>query len=72
MTPDELHRTALARIEALWDAAPGTPEGAELEALATLLDAYEHEARHMPGEPIDEAALVAATERLREHFELVT
>jgi len=32
---------ALARIEQLLDAAPGSPEGEELDVLATLVDAYE-------------------------------
>lgn len=35
------HRIAVARIEALMSAAPDTPEGDELEVLATLVDAYE-------------------------------
>lgn len=35
------HRAAVARIEALMSAAPGTPEGDELDVLATLVDAYE-------------------------------
>lgn len=35
------HKRALERIEALWEAAAGTAEGAELDALATLVEAYE-------------------------------
>ena len=35
------HREAITRIEALMDAAPGSPEGDELDILATLVDAYE-------------------------------
>ncbi len=35
------HRAAVARIEALMGATPGTPEGDELDVLATLVDAYE-------------------------------
>lgn len=35
------HRAAVARIETLMSAAPGTPEGDELDVLATLVDAYE-------------------------------
>lgn len=38
------HRAAVARIEKLMSAAPDTPEGDELDVLATLVDAYE--ARH--------------------------
>ena len=35
------HTAALARIEAIFDAQPGTPEGDELELLAMLVDQYE-------------------------------
>lgn len=35
------HARTLERIEQLWDAAPGTAEALELDALATLVDAYE-------------------------------
>ncbi len=35
------HRAALARIEELISAKPNTPEGDELDVLATLADAYE-------------------------------
>lgn len=35
------HRAAVARIEALMSAAPDSPEGDELDVLATLVDAYE-------------------------------
>ncbi len=35
------HRAAVARIEKLMSAAPGSPEGDELDVLATLVDAYE-------------------------------
>ena len=48
------HDAALARIEALWDAAPGTPEHDEFEILATLIAAYED--RHwpiLPPEPVE-------------------
>jgi HTH-type transcriptional regulator/antitoxin HigA len=37
---------ALRRIEALWGAAEGTPEGDELNILVTLAEAYERE--HFP------------------------
>lgn len=46
-TEDEYDR-ALARIEALWDAAPGTQEGDEMEALAIFVEAYEKEAHPIP------------------------
>ena len=34
---------AVHRIEVLWGADPGTPEGDELDALTTLVEAYEKE-----------------------------
>jgi hypothetical protein len=37
------HRAAVARIEELMSAEPGTPKGNELDKLATLMDAYEGE-----------------------------
>ncbi len=45
------HAAALRRIEALWGAAPKSPEGDELDVLATLVDAYE--AEHFPVENLD-------------------
>ena len=47
---------ALAEIEGLMDAAPGTPEGERLEALATLVEAYE--ARRWPIAAPDPVSLV--------------
>jgi HTH-type transcriptional regulator/antitoxin HigA len=38
------YEAALARIEQLMDAQPGTPEGEDLELLSTLVDAYEEKA----------------------------
>lgn len=38
---EEDHRRAIARIETLMSASPNTPEGDELDVLATLVDAYE-------------------------------
>src|SRR5688500_7785437 len=35
------HQKALRRIEELWDAKPGSRDERELDALATLVDAYE-------------------------------
>jgi HTH-type transcriptional regulator / antitoxin HigA len=40
------HAHALRRIDRLMDAQPGTPEGDELDVLATLVEAYEE--RHFP------------------------
>jgi HTH-type transcriptional regulator/antitoxin HigA len=42
---------SLTRIEALMDARPGTPEGDELDILATLVAAYEE--KHFPIEAPD-------------------
>lgn len=38
------HKKALRRIERLWDAKPGSRQERELDALATLVDAYERRA----------------------------
>lgn len=43
LTNDAQHSAALARIETLFDAKPGTPEGDELDRLVTLVEAYEQE-----------------------------
>ncbi|MGO2418714.1 MAG: hypothetical protein ACTH7F_02985 [Vibrio casei] len=40
------YRMALERIKAIFDAKPGTPEGDELEKLASFVEAYEEE--HYP------------------------
>src|SRR5689334_2630234 len=40
------YEAALGRIESLWGASSGTPEGDELDVLATLVEAYERE--HYP------------------------
>ncbi len=37
------HKAAILRIESLWGAAQGTPEGDELDVLATLVESYENE-----------------------------
>jgi HTH-type transcriptional regulator/antitoxin HigA len=38
---DDDHAAALRRIEELWDAPPASEQGAELDALVTLVVAYE-------------------------------
>ena len=38
------HKRALAEIERLWGAAPGTPDGDRLDRLMTITDAYERKA----------------------------
>lgn len=45
------HKAALAEIERLWDAKPGTEEGDLLEVLVVLVDAYER--KHYPMLPPD-------------------
>lgn len=48
------HETALAEIESLWDAAPGTPDADRLDVLMTLVEAYEEEHHPiLPPDPID-------------------
>jgi HTH-type transcriptional regulator/antitoxin HigA len=52
-TPDD-HKLALARIDQLMDAEPDTPELAELEVLAILVQRYEREVFPIdPPSPID-------------------
>ena len=37
------YQAAITRLEAIFDAKPGTPEGDELEVMGILIDAYEQE-----------------------------
>src|SRR5205807_1365845 len=46
---DRDHEEAVARVEEILAAKPGTPEFDELDVLATLVDAYERE--HHPIDP---------------------
>lgn len=48
---DADHAAALAAIERLWGAVPGTPDGDRLDVLLTLVDAYE--SAHHPIDPPD-------------------
>lgn len=52
------HRNAVAAIEALWNAEPGTPEADTLDVLATLVDAYETE--QFPIEALDPVEAIKA------------
>ena len=45
------HTAALARLDAIFDAVPGTPEGDEAEVLVTLVRVYEED--HFPIDPPD-------------------
>lgn len=48
---DDDHLQALADIDRLWGAPPGTEDADDLEVLVTLVDAYE--AQHHPIDPPD-------------------
>jgi HTH-type transcriptional regulator/antitoxin HigA len=51
---DRDHDAALAEIERLWRALPGTPDHDRLEVLATLVDQYESERWPIdPPDPIE-------------------
>jgi HTH-type transcriptional regulator/antitoxin HigA len=50
------HKAAIAEVERLWDAKPGTPEHDRLDVLVTLIEAYE--ARHYPIPPPDPLAAI--------------
>lgn len=56
-------RLALARVEALWNAEPDTPEGDELDILVDLVEAYE--ARTVPA-----LAALDPVDAIREHMDL--
>jgi HTH-type transcriptional regulator/antitoxin HigA len=45
---DSDHQAALARIDMLWNATTGTPEGDELELLVHLVTKYEDEHHAIP------------------------
>jgi HTH-type transcriptional regulator / antitoxin HigA len=51
VTDQESHLRALRRIEELWNAELGSPEERELDALSTLVDAYERKC--FPISPLD-------------------
>jgi|SRR5580658_522376 HTH-type transcriptional regulator/antitoxin HigA len=53
---DQDHAQALAEIELLWNAAPGTPDHDRLEVLGLLVNAYED--RRWPIEPGDPVAAI--------------
>ena len=51
---DDDHAEALAAIEKLWSASPGSPEADRLEVLGTLVDAYERQRWPTPElDPVD-------------------
>ncbi|MEO8685637.1 MAG: helix-turn-helix domain-containing protein [Devosia sp.] len=55
---DADQRDALAEIERLWGADPESPEGARLDALVTLVEAYEE--KQWPREAPDPIAAITA------------
>ena len=59
---DQDYYTALARIGDLIAAEPGTPQGDELDVLATLVSAYEEKTRPMPA-PTPIAAILFLMEQ---------
>jgi HTH-type transcriptional regulator/antitoxin HigA len=51
---DQDHAEALAEIDRLLDASPGSPEFDRLDVLATLVDAYEEKHHSIPDpDPVD-------------------
>ncbi|QRG07902.1 transcriptional regulator [Xanthobacter dioxanivorans] len=51
---DADHKAALAEIERIFDAAPGTPEADKLDILATLVERYEEQRWPVPeGDPVE-------------------
>ena len=46
ITSTREYKAAMQRLEVVFDATPGTAEGAELEALGLLIEKYEDE--HYP------------------------
>lgn len=57
------HKKAIRRIETLWDAKPGSRDEHELDALATLVDAYERRAFPIQA-PSPAQAILARCEQL--------
>ncbi len=48
------HQAALAEVESLWQAPPGSPESDRLEVLATLIEAYEEKNHAIdPPDPVE-------------------
>jgi HTH-type transcriptional regulator/antitoxin HigA len=59
------HRAALAEVERLWAAEPGTPEGDDVEVLTTLIEAYEaREPSHPAARPDRRDHVHDGTERV--------
>jgi HTH-type transcriptional regulator / antitoxin HigA len=68
-TPED-HDAAIARLAELWSAAPGTDEGAELDALATLIDTYETRILQIPAAKPHDVLRYAVNEMGRSQADL--
>ena len=58
------HRTALQRIDALWDARPKSPRSDELEVLSLLVEQYEK--KHIVVPDVDPVSLLLHVLQARE------
>lgn len=55
---EKSHRKALRQMERLWEATPGSVQERHLDALATLVDAYERRTTPiLPPDPVDAIVL---------------
>jgi HTH-type transcriptional regulator/antitoxin HigA len=62
------HRAALAEVERLWAAEPGTPEGDYVDVLTTLIEAYEAKNHPIPApDPIAAIAFMMEQKGLTRH-----
>jgi HTH-type transcriptional regulator/antitoxin HigA len=65
---DKSHRKALRQIEQLWNAPPGSVQERHLDALATLVDAYERRTTPiLPPDPVDAITFRMEALGLRRH-----
>lgn len=69
---DDDHAAAVQRIAKLWDAPTGSAAAAELDALATLVDAYESRRFAIPQARPHDVLRYAVTEMGRTQTELAT
>ena len=69
---DADHEDAVRRMEQLWDCAPESEAAAELDALATLVDAYEARRFALPHASPAEVLRYAVTEMDHTQAELAT
>jgi antitoxin component HigA of HigAB toxin-antitoxin module len=62
------HERAVARITELMSARPGTPEGDELDALATLVNTYEAKHHAMDAPKKDRSGRLAVVQETASDF----